>query len=274
MHARDLIDVAAQVAYQAPSFLKTLPPVSDKLLADYWSASRCRVDRWSMALRDYSQTLDARGEKAAARQWARIRPVLTEILLSETLTRVWAGMSAAYDYRRKSNHMEPVARAIHVAHLEARHRVLSVMVCGRGFAVQDAVALNRVRRRVESWTDALLAPIALEYDVGSLAFGEARCREFALDLAERRHDGLEEPARQLAMASLQAAFRDTESLTANPDLNAQIATAVQTCVGIQPVAFPGDRSADWLTRMQQMAEDTQSLLDELYVLEGMGQRQA
>ena len=73
-----------------------------------------------------------------------------------------------------------------IGHLEARNRAMNIMVYGRGFSIEDGVMLNRLRRRMERWTDMLLGRIMLQHDISDLAFDAQRARDFATDLALNR----------------------------------------------------------------------------------------
>jgi len=62
-----------------------------------------------------------------------------------------------------------VARSVLAGHLEARHRVLTLLVQGPGVATEAAVKLNHLVRRVERWADLLLGYLGNLGAVGEFA---------------------------------------------------------------------------------------------------------
>ena len=92
----------------------------------YWTESKCRLDRWFRSLAALRTRSRRRGSDGGRGQWPHVRGVLEEILTSEMLTRVWATVLCAFDRQQGTLEAEPIARSIMIGHLEARHRVLDV----------------------------------------------------------------------------------------------------------------------------------------------------
>src|SRR5262245_52641269 len=120
MHARELVELAALVSAHGPTLLKTQGHLSPNGVEQYWSASKCRVERWTRGLKEIeTQTSNTKS--------ASVRPLLEEILAAEVLTRVWAGVLVAFDRIRSSAEFEPLARSVFVSQMEARQRVLTLI---------------------------------------------------------------------------------------------------------------------------------------------------
>jgi hypothetical protein len=151
MHARDLAELAALVAVESPALVTAGAQVPYSVIEPYWTASKCRLDRWGRLLR---QLTAAAGQPPlpATLSWPRVRPVLEEILASELLTRLWTAAAAAYDAARNDQELSPVARNIFGGHLDARRRLLALLADGRVIQLPEAVKLNHLRRRVERAT--------------------------------------------------------------------------------------------------------------------------
>ena len=96
----------------------------------YWSASKCRLDRWRRLLTQLTAASEPAREAGDARLAAGA-PVLEEILTSELLTRIWTAAAAAYDAARSDQDLEPIARNIYSGHLDVRRRLLGLMADGR-----------------------------------------------------------------------------------------------------------------------------------------------
>ena len=79
MHAREIVEFAAILASNAPAIIGHAPRLSDSGLEQYWSASRCRQERWGRSLKTFSNELQYVAPKEVAPWWAEIRNVLEEI---------------------------------------------------------------------------------------------------------------------------------------------------------------------------------------------------
>ena len=243
MHAQDFVELAALVADNASGLIQAGRQFSDEALVQYWSASKCRLQRWSKSLKRLAAAgpaeiqpphwLSPGGSTATdPLSVSTINALLAEILTSEVLTRVWAATATAHDRLRSVGDVEPIVRSVYAGHLEARNRALVVLARGPGISAHDAVVLNRLRRRAERWTDLLLGRVALDADVFEFAFEAELAREFAHDFHGQHAWQRGGHAWSLALASLRASFRDEpKALTGNEPLNEQIAAAVLACFG-------------------------------------------
>ena len=191
--------------------------------------------------------------------------MLEEILTGEMLTRVWTAVLCAYDRRRGADDAEPVARSVLIGHMEARHRVLTLLVRAPGIDAEAAVETQPTAppRRT------------LDRSVGRPSGGHARrqrvclrsptgkrlCRGLA---ASRRFQGGRH-AWPLVLASLRAAFRQVLGPESpNADLNARIAASILACFPAELFDSTGLLRSLWLMRLTNVAEDTQGMIDELF----------
>lgn len=263
MHARDLAELAAQLATQASALIRTASEFDQKGIEKYWVASRCRLDRWSKTLREYSSRIHDLESFDKNALWAVTRPTLEEILISEVLTRIWTAVAIGHDRLGGRSELEPVARSILIGQLEARHRTLNLMVDGNGFGVEDAVALNRLRCQCERWSDMLLGAMGDEFDAVEFAFNVARVRETSLDLQNGSDQGKMQPQKAL-LASLRVSFqRVVREESANPDSNAQIASGIMSCFPADVFDSLGTLRPSWLLRMYRITEETQWMLNDV-----------
>jgi hypothetical protein len=268
MHARELIELAALAAAHGPVLVRTSGRISESSIKQYWIASKSRLDRWGWTLRSVSGDASASGRSSKPSPWTLPRSTLEEIITGEVLTRVWAAVLSAHDRFRGTDQAEPIAQSVLVGHLEARHRVLTLLTGGPPVDVEQAVRLNRLRCRAERWTDLLIGYLLGVEDVSRFAVEPDRARDFADDLRRRCRMKGGRYAWPLLLASLRAAFR--KGLTPkspNGDLNAQIASSI--LASLQPELFEATgllRSA-WLMRMTNVTDDAQGMLDELLAIE-------
>lgn len=213
----------------------------------------------------------ARGDSARGRQ-SPLRPVLEEILGSELLLRVWSGIACGWDRRRGASVYQPLVRSVLQGHERLRNRALRLLLDGPELRTEESAALNRVRHRVERWTDMLLAPVLLEYDVLEFAFDAQRLIDFADDLRDRHPRTPVEPARRLLLVSLRAAFEtDLHRHSSSAELNRRVAASILACLDHDPFDKLGSWPSLWIERISSVARETQAMIDELRAMEGLRQ---
>ncbi len=263
MHARDLVELAALVAVHSPVLIHGAGRVPKAAIEEYWIASRCRLDRWTRLLRRLADA-GTQVPLPAPLHRARVQPVLEEILASELLTRLWTAASVAYDRLRDDEELAPVARNVFHGHLEARRRLLLLIADGRAIELSDGVSLNHLRRRVERWTDMLLAHVARDVDITEFAFEPDRALEFAEDLAHEAVSAERQFTCQLILSSLRAAFQTKlANRSPNLDLNRRLGSAILGCFREELFDATGLVKPLWVERLSVTADDAQGMIDEL-----------
>lgn len=258
MHVRELVEVAVMVVTQAESFFTEASCRRDpaSIWSRYWTVSRCRLDRWQRRL-----------PSAAGPQTRMSRSTAEEILTSEILTRVWTALLCLAQHDDRTER-EPIARNIYLAHQEARNRVLKLLAHPEMLPVADAIALNRLRRRCERWTDLLLAYLSQHGAVEEFAFDAARMHDFAEDLHD---DGVFEGRGEswlMLLASLRSAFQQGYSNCGpNADLNKQLATLIMRCFPAQGTGEAELPAGMWQLRLERLTSETEGLVAELFQLD-------
>ncbi len=263
MHARELVELAAIISQHGPALIQSGQPIPAGSVEQDRTASKVRLDRWAWRLKSFSQRTGDDAQRRQA-QWPAVRGVLEEILASEVLTRVWTAVLCAHDRRRGTDAVEPVARSVLIGHMEARHRVLTLMVRGPGIDAEAAMRLNRLRRRAERWTDLLVGHLAGIHDVSEFAVDPNRARDFADNSPCRSSRRGGRQAWPLMMASMRAAFQQGLSPDSpNADLNARIAAAILSCYPPELFDSTGLLRSLWMMRLTNIADDTQGMIEEL-----------
>jgi hypothetical protein len=263
MHARELVEIAALVAGHGPVLVEGPGRISSSALHQYWAASKCRLDRWLRALKRVT-AFDSHDPVDVAELQHEIQCVLEEILVAEIALRVWTAVLYAYDRRRQTSEAEPIARSILLGQLDIRQRSLALLVHSPHIPAEQAVELNRLRRKAERWTDLLLGYLGQHYAVSDLAFDAQRCAEFAADLRHEQRKSAGEQAWRLALASLRMAFRTKEfHPSPNADTNFDIAGSILACFPAELFGATGELQSLWLVRLSHSVNDAQGMLDEL-----------
>ncbi len=231
MHCVELAELASILSLRAPAFIAAHSVPSSDCLTHYWVQSRRRLDLWNQGLGQYT-ALESSGRPLAMQLWWHAHgPLLEEIIVSDTLTRVFAAFGAALDGSISQREVEPVTHSVFLSQLEARNRVLQLMLFGRGGSVTQSMHLNRLRRVTERWTDRLLAPIVAiqgraacyAIDANRLAASIQECEEDSGDETRIMGDWLSQAALTSALSSR------TSELAASPEANRDVAESIVAC---------------------------------------------
>ena len=258
MHANELVELASLVAMHGSTIVHGLDQIAPRGVQRYWASSRCRLDRWAAVLKSSREHRNS---------WDDTRGVLQEILAGETLTRVWTAICVAHDRTHDANELEPIARSVYIGHLEARNRALSLMVCGHGMGIEDAVILNQLRRRCERWTDLLLGFLMQHDDVGEFAFDKKRCADFAADLRREYRQSASLTASQLVLASIRTGLRKATASSPNGDLNEQIAAGILSCFHANLFDSIGLLQSLWMLRLNTTTTDAMGMIDDFLAVD-------
>ena len=268
MHASELVELAAIVSAHGPVLIRGVPQLSETGIEQYWTTSKCRLDRWTRSLRRFSDEVAESDPRQRKTEWPLVRGVLEEILTGEMLTRVWSAVLCAHDRHHGNDRAEAVARSVMIGHLEARHRVLTLLVRSPGIDAEAALKLNRLRRRTERWTDMLIGYLIGLHNVCEFAFVPDRARDFSEDLCYRSRLNGGRHTWAMVLVSLRAAFKSGLSAACpNADLNAKISAAILSCYPADLFDSTGLFRSLWLQRLSNVTNDAQGLLDELLALE-------
>jgi len=234
-------------------------------MTSYWSACRHRFDLWHHALGRYRE-MEANGAGASLREWWQDHtPMLEEVLVTEMLTRVYAALGAALDRECEANAIKPVVHAVHLTHIEARNRVLNLMVYGKGSSVDEAVRLNRLRTEVERWIDVLLGAMAAEFpEPLDYAINQRRAAAHANDARSLPRGAPRDTANWLTAVTMRdSLLRRSCSTVALPAANRQVNQSVMLCLRPDLFDSVGLMKSLWLHRMETGADQADRALSEM-----------
>lgn len=281
MHARDLIETAATLCVSAPQILDSSPEIGSQTLAEYWAASRCRLDEWGRRLSfqaHHPRTSTADSSSGASSAGPVTDPacdlalLAEDIVLSQPLTRAVAAVTVAHDRRHHASEAGPVGRNTLAGHNEAVSRVQALAKAWWRPRSQRATRLRRLTSRTERWTDLLLAyvlPLCGTPGDGAghaveFTFDPTRAQEFAYDTPVHA-DGLG-AADQLLHASIRTAFAAPPSAPACPTaaLNRRIAAAAIGLFGPESFDGHGLLRSTWQQRLERTTSDTLGLVEDLF----------
>jgi hypothetical protein len=265
MHPREIVELAALVAQHGPLLIAGPARLPKAALDDYWIASKARLDCWSRALKRHATGMPV----VAAEPPPPLAALVEEILTAEVLTRVWTGVLCGCDTARQALDATPIARSVLVGHAEARLRALNLLLHVRGIALDQAVSLNRLRRRAERWSDLLVGRISATSDVSEFAHDRQRAREFASDLRSSGEGPGAGQAWPLVLASLRAAFQQLSPHDApHARLNSRIASSILACFPSEVFDSVGALRSLWMLRLFHNTDDAHGMIADLCAHDG------
>ena len=213
-----LTEVAAIMAAHSQIFIEQQQEVTTEAIGDYYILSRNRFNRWMRDLDDLERGVAIQDPLHLVGLIAgrpATRGIAEQILVNELVTRVWTLLLLARDARNGIDRIRPVARNIHMGHLAVRHKALGVVLSDDRLSPIDLLAIDKLRKCTERWTDLLCCSIMGQYDLWDLAFDKERAQEFLRDRTDQA--GLSHRSRGwvLLLAGLRHSFQEEEGLSAS-----------------------------------------------------------
>lgn len=264
MHASQLAEIGSWIAVHCGNLAYGQKTQSFNASNEYWSASKCRLQRWITALKMFEKDLAQPSDDHDP--WPALELVVQEILMSEFLTRIWAAAVHFHDDYQGSDELRGLASSTFVSHIEARNRAVRLLLSGQGSNEEVFDRTNALRRKMERWTDLFLSLLPSKECAVRFAFDPKRVTDFFAEKTEEKGNAWLR-RQQLLMASFCAELSSISRFAANPEFNRQIAAGILAC-------FPSDRFDStglpksarmlWLEKSQS---DTQALVDDLFEFE-------
>lgn len=255
MQTREIFDLAITLADRLEVISQANVRVSESHLHEYWATSRSLLNLWGSDLRRCTVQLEE-VDYAAEQLWLGWLPLLEEILVTEMLTRVWTAVLECCDEQRGVREWGPIGHGIFRGQLDARRRVLNLLLRGRQQRVLVAWGLNRLRQQLERWTDLLLS-LAQHHTISPDLFHDGqRLRHVPAESPP----GVSHPA-ALIRAAANGTLADTAELP--PDRAAyhqRIASAILGCWSSQVFRDQGSMLSPWQIRILTLTDDTQGLV--------------
>lgn len=212
-----LTEVAALMASHSRLFIEQTDEISSEAVGDYYVLSRNRFNRWMRALNDLEQGQSISDPRHLAGKIPGrpvMRAITEQILMNEMISRIWTVLLLARDVSNGIDRIRPVARNIYLGHLAVRHKALRVVLADDRMSPKDLLAIDRLRKSSERWTDLLNCSIMGQYNLWEYAFDKDRAMEFLRDRVDQA--GLSHRSRSwvLILAGLRHSFQDTDGLAA------------------------------------------------------------
>ena len=230
MHARELAVMASWIAGHSDRLALRREPTSCPAVQQYWSSCNARMQRWMRVLGngDANHHLCELGRV----RWTAAQVVVEEILMSEVLTRTWAG----FVWDREKFHPDPGMRTVvlhvHAQQSEARNLALRLLVASDPRRDQAAVHINQLRVQLERWSDLCLAQLANPGVGVRFAFEPRRVMNFRPPQGRDRSLAPRGELDRLSRIFFDDLSHSTSRLAANPDWNRKVANGVMACLEV------------------------------------------
>lgn len=239
MHASQLLEIAALVASHRSAFLDS---DSEHWSAErYWVASRSRLYEWAGHLK---MCQELRHESQECRQdfWKLLQPALEEIFLAEVCTRVWCATLSMIDHDRSNDELDPIARSVFVANLEARRRALRLLLFARGLGGISTIATDQLRRDCEQWTDLLLSQLSPSRIAQQYCFDRKRMRARPRQTRHLHSDHIW----QLELVGMRYKLATrTKAVSLCPELNSELGETLLSCLPVSIFDGVGTPRLGW-----------------------------
>jgi hypothetical protein len=212
-----LTEVAAIMAAHSQLFIEQPDDISAEAVGDYYVHCRNRFNRWMRNLDDAETAGRNHGTVRAARPAEYRSPacaVTQEVLINDMVARIWTLLLLARDTNNGIDRVQPVARNIYLGHLSVRHKALRVLLTDDRVSPEELLAIDKLRKSIERWTDLLGCSLMGQFNLWDYAFDKERATEFLRDRGDRSALGQGSRSWVLILAGLRHSFQDTNGLAA------------------------------------------------------------
>jgi len=271
MNTHDTAELAAHLALYSSQLVRQPTLVTDVALAEYWEASREQQSTWWRAVTLWHSNLA--NLEQAVKTLPAIREVVEEMFVGEMLTRVWSAIADIHDHAFGAQAYQPIARNILIAHVDLRNRVWALLTADLGLPAESVAELVRMRKRIERWTDLLLAHLPQPDVVATWAVDAGRMSDFRDDLVDERRALPGSTSADLLIGSLLASFGDASQEgaeeVAGSELSIRISAALSSA--LDPLRDIEDDLRDLAVarRIDHQADQCEQLLTDLLSLDSL-----
>jgi len=213
VNLRHTVELAALVSKQSDQVIETPQQLPESAIQDFWVHSQRRLFDWMRQLVRYPVEIESSSAVGRRRIWRRTESLLVDFFVSDVLARVWAAVLTAADQRQCQQRTEPLARHILAGYLQTRYLALNLMVSGPDVPPDRLREVNRIRRKTECWTDLLLGPLVVRYEVKNFAVNADRALQFGQDQLSHRDSDVSNTAWNLILLSARLTFPARQPLS-------------------------------------------------------------
>jgi hypothetical protein len=181
VNLRALVELTAHVSRYGPNLVESRCAFSPGGLYSYWNCARVQRRLWLGRMNDARARLAAAESEQRVIVWRQVEDVLVDALAGGLVSRVWGAILTATDRVSGDTRGGPIAASVLAQDALIRNRILQLMIDAPGDVGDEIDALDRLRRRLERWTDLLLGWLVRRFKVSTFAYDPERAWEFGED---------------------------------------------------------------------------------------------
>jgi len=178
VNLRQFVELVGIVSAHSPNLIDASMPPGDDALQRYDDYSRVRNRNWLFALDELPRELAATPPAFRPAVWLRAEATFTDIFAGGLAARVWGAVLTACSRTRRNLPAEKAARCALAGQLEAQTRALRLLVEGKHLSIEQLQNFDKLRRRIERWTDLFLGHLVGRYALGDFAYDLERALDF------------------------------------------------------------------------------------------------
>jgi hypothetical protein len=178
LNLRQIVELLGLVSMHSPNLIEASAPLSSDALQRYGDISQSRIRNWRVSLDELPRRLSATPAGLRPLIWQQAEVTLVDVLAGGMIARVWGAVLTACDRSRRTVNSERIARTVFTGQLEVQQQVLRLMIDGPYLTLERVSNLDKVRRRIERWTDLLVGHLVKRYALGDFAFDLERALDF------------------------------------------------------------------------------------------------
>lgn len=259
---RQITETAAFASARSAFLIESTAAIPEQHLHDYWKCCRGRTMDWLRKLDGLLSEASITPPEDHSRLWKTAEPLVTEVFVTEILTRVWAAILTAADLHRKDAVGGPIARNTLKGHTEARHRSLALMAHSLQVPIATMSQVDRIRRKSERWSDLLIGHLVLNYQLDEFAFESSRSLEFGQSQMREIISATDEPVWEFVLAGVRLAFSSIDGVAAPSDVwNRGIVRAILGSFPADSFDGVGTFKSVRRVRIERPQTDTDKVID-------------
>ena len=192
MNLRQIVELTGIISAHSPNLVEAPGRIPRAAVARYGEYSEARARLWLTVLDELPRQITRASPGERPLVWDRAEAMLVDVLAGGLVARVWGAVLTSCDRARRTVSAEKLARSALSRQLQAQCKVLELLVAGPHLTLERAAGLDRLRRKIERWTDLWLGHLVGRFALTDFAFDLER----ALDFGQEQLGEIWEPRRQ------------------------------------------------------------------------------
>ncbi|MBS0262279.1 MAG: hypothetical protein JSS02_10045 [Planctomycetes bacterium] len=206
LHLGGLIEIAAHVSIHSPTLIEASHDLTAGTLE--------RFEHWTNeSVRHWQDVQDGLREQAArtessqrSRVWQTAQIEFHDLFGMGLVTRIWGAIITARLRTRNPIATCEIASQSLARHEQTTQQVLRLLADGPYLPLENALVLDRLRRKIERWTDVFIGHLVYRYGVDEFAFDSQRARDFGEEQVRCGSNSRQDQIWEMYLLCLRTAF--------------------------------------------------------------------